>query len=60
MRKVFLFALLLTALVGCEKTPKTEPAANDHVWQDQVQALDKARAAADKAGQTPEHLREAP
>lgn len=63
---------LLTLLLGCEPaqkpTPKTEPgneragerSHNDHVWRDQVQALDKARAAADAAGQPPAHLREEP
>lgn len=68
-------ALALTVvalLVGCEPaqqpTPKTEPnneQANkdvgpDHVWRGQGQALDKARAAAEQAGQAPAELREAP
>lgn len=59
-----LFAILATLLLGCEPaqppTPKAQPpdaargdAARDHVWQGQVQALDKARAVADQAGQIP-------
>lgn len=68
-------ALALTVvalLLGCEPaqqpTPKTDlnnaqadnRAGPDHVWRGQVQALDKARAAAEQAGQAPVRLQEAP
>lgn len=71
MRETLAF-IVVALLVGCEPaqqpTPKTEPnsehadkgAGPDHVWRGQVQALDKARAAAEQAGQAPAQLREAP
>ena len=70
MRKT-LALTLVSSLYGCEPaqdpTPKIEPSiepaakdAADHVWHGHVQALDKARAAAEQARQTPAHSGEAP
>ena len=71
MRAAFALAVF-TLLLGCEPaqkpTPKTEPSSDrggnaaqtDHVWRAQVQALDKARAAADAAGRPPADPPEAP